>query len=82
MKRIVRFSEQISSAPSPTTQTGAYPSMRVLRFNSSQQKQTGKNGLNYLITSFMLLFHVGAVAAVFFFTWEALFVDLFVLADG
>jgi fatty-acid desaturase len=51
--------------------------MRVLRFNRSPQNQPGKNRLNYLIASFMLLFHVGAVAAFFFFTWEALFVAIF-----
>jgi fatty-acid desaturase len=52
-------------------------SMPVLRFNSSRINEPGKNQLNWLISSFMVLFHVGAVAALFFFTWNALFVAVF-----
>jgi sn-1 stearoyl-lipid 9-desaturase len=51
--------------------------MRILRFNNSRENQTGKNRFNWLIASFMTLFHVGAVSALFFFTWNALFVAIF-----
>jgi sn-1 stearoyl-lipid 9-desaturase len=34
-------------------------------------------GINWITTSFMILFHAGAVAALFFFTWKAFFVALF-----
>ena len=50
---------------------------RELRFNSSRKNQPGKGRFNWLIASFMTLFHVGAVAALFFFTWNALFVAIF-----
>jgi hypothetical protein len=46
--------------------------MRVLRFNGSRQNHPGKKRFNWLIASFMVLLHVGAVAALFFFTWESL----------
>ena len=51
--------------------------MRTLRFNTLRKSQPGKNKLNILIASFLGLFHVGAVAALFFFTWNAFFVALF-----
>ena len=52
-------------------------STRVLRFNSVQNNQPGKNRINWLIAPVLTLFHVGAVAAPFFFTWNALFVAIF-----
>lgn len=33
--------------------------------------------INWLTTSIMVLFHIGAIAALFFFSWKALFVALF-----
>jgi PhnB protein len=36
-----------------------------------------KNEINWVTATFMMLFHVGAVAALFFFTWKAFFVALF-----
>jgi fatty-acid desaturase len=50
---------------------------RALRFNSVPKNQAGTKRLNWLIASFMVLLHVGAVAALFFFTWNALFVAIF-----
>jgi sn-1 stearoyl-lipid 9-desaturase len=35
-----------------------------------------KGEINWVTTSFMTLFHVGALAALFFFTWKAFFVAL------
>ena len=59
------------SIAEPTT------SMRALRFNTSQKKGPGKKQLNWLITSFIVLFHVGAVLAFFYFTWSARFIAIF-----
>src|SRR5690349_13956846 len=33
--------------------------------------------INWLTTAFMVFFHVGAIAALFFFSWKALFIALF-----
>jgi stearoyl-CoA desaturase (delta-9 desaturase) len=49
----------------------------VLRFNASRKSDSEKDRFNWLIAAFMVLFHVGAVAALFFFTWKAFFVALF-----
>ena len=38
------------------------------------QKETG---INWLTTSIMVAFHIGAIAALFFFSWKALFIALF-----
>ena len=51
--------------------------MPALRFNSTRINEPGKNQPNWLISTFLVLFHVGAVAALFFFTWNALFVAIF-----
>jgi sn-1 stearoyl-lipid 9-desaturase len=40
-------------------------------------KKSSDTDINWLTTSFMILFHVGAVAALFFFSWKAFFVALF-----
>jgi fatty-acid desaturase len=37
----------------------------------------GDDKINWVTASFMLLFHLGAVAAIFFFTWKALLVAAF-----
>ncbi len=42
-----------------------------------QKKQTGEDKINWVTASFVVLFHLGAVAALFFFTWKALFVAIF-----
>ena len=33
--------------------------------------------INWVTAGFMLAFHIGAIAAIFFFTWKALFVAAF-----
>jgi fatty-acid desaturase len=53
------------------------PATRALRFNSTRIKQPGEKQFNWLIASFIAMFHVGAMTALFFFTWRALFVALF-----
>ena len=37
----------------------------------------GDEQINWVTAIFMFLFHAGAVAALFFFTWKALFVAIF-----
>jgi stearoyl-CoA desaturase (delta-9 desaturase) len=51
--------------------------MRPLRFNTSRDNGPGNKKFNWLIASFMLLLHAGAVVALFFFTWPAFFVAIF-----
>lgn len=51
--------------------------MASLRFNSPRKVLSDHNRPNWLIASFMLMFHAGAIAALFFFTWNALFVAIF-----
>ncbi len=38
--------------------------------------QTKKKSINWVTTGFMIVFHVGAIAALFMFSWKALFVGL------
>ena len=42
-----------------------------------QKRQAEKNEVNWITAAFMAAFHVGAIAALFFFTWKALFVAMF-----
>ncbi len=41
------------------------------------KKAAGENEINWVTAIFMFLFHVGALAALFFFSWKALFLALF-----
>jgi len=41
------------------------------------RKQAANDEVNWITAIFMILFHIGAVAAIFFFTWKALFVACF-----
>ncbi|MGB9069344.1 MAG: fatty acid desaturase [Candidatus Acidiferrales bacterium] len=41
------------------------------------KKSAADNEINWVTASFMVAFHIGAVAALFFFTWKALFVAIF-----
>lgn len=49
----------------------------VLQGNGVHRGRSGKNRLNWAIAPVMVMFHVGAVAALFFFSWTGLFVALF-----
>ncbi len=51
--------------------------MRPLLFNSLRTNQPNNNRFNWLIATSLGLFHVGALAALCFFTWNALFVAIF-----
>ena len=41
------------------------------------KRQAEKGEVNWVTAAFMAAFHVGAIAALFFFTWKALFVAMF-----
>ena len=42
-----------------------------------EKRQAEKGEVNWITAAFMAAFHVGAIAALFFFTWKALFVAMF-----
>jgi stearoyl-CoA desaturase (delta-9 desaturase) len=44
---------------------------------SLKKQQAYADGVNWLTTTVMVLFHLGAIAALFFFTWKAFFLTLF-----
>ena len=48
-----------------------------MELESLEKRQAAKGEINWVTAIFMGLFHVGAVAALFFFTWKALFVAMF-----
>lgn len=48
-----------------------------MRLESAKKQQAMHHGVNWFTTSIMVIFHLGAIAALFFFTWKALFVAAF-----
>jgi hypothetical protein len=42
-----------------------------------EKRQAANNEVNWVTAGFMAAFHVGAIAALFFFTWKALFLAMF-----
>src|ERR1700733_9969558 len=48
-----------------------------MQLEALERKAAAKNEINWVTASFMLLFHIGAVAALFFFSWKALFTLIF-----
>ena len=42
-----------------------------MRVESTKKQQATQHGVNWFTTSVMVIFHLGAVAALFFFTWKA-----------
>jgi stearoyl-CoA desaturase (delta-9 desaturase) len=48
-----------------------------MQLEALRRKQAADNEINWVTASFMGAFHLGAVAALFFFTWKALLVALF-----
>src|SRR5277367_3457671 len=66
-------SPERASAVGRETVTSSAP----LQFDSKRNNQPGQNRLNWEITPVLVLFHVGAVAALFFFSWHRLFVAIF-----
>jgi sn-1 stearoyl-lipid 9-desaturase len=48
-----------------------------MQLESLEKRQAARNEINWVTAIFMTAFHVGAIAALFFFTWKALFVAMF-----
>ena len=48
-----------------------------MELDALERKQAADNEINWVTASFMIAFHLGAIAALFFFTWKALFVAMF-----
>ena len=44
-----------------------------MQLEALARKPAADNEINWITASFMILFHVGAIAALFFFSWKALF---------
>src|SRR5256886_17459601 len=49
----------------------------AMELETLNRKPAADNEINWVTATFMALFHVGAVVALFFFTWKALFVSMF-----
>ena len=49
----------------------------AIELEDLKKKQAADNEINWVTASFMMLFHLGAIAALFFFTWKAFFVAVF-----
>jgi sn-1 stearoyl-lipid 9-desaturase len=47
-----------------------------MQLDSLHRNRTENSGINWVTTIFMVAFHLGAVAALFFFTWKALLLAL------
>ncbi len=48
-----------------------------MQIENLKTEQPGDGGINWLTSSVMVLFHLGAVVALFFFTWKAFWVAFF-----
>jgi sn-1 stearoyl-lipid 9-desaturase len=46
------------------------------KIESLKKRQAAEDGINWLTTTVMIVFHLGAVAALFFFTWKAFCIAL------
>ncbi len=53
-----------------------------MTFSDLGKESSKEHGINWVTAIFMLLFHVGAVAALFFFTWKAFFLGIFLYWVG
>jgi len=49
----------------------------AMELETLNRKPAADNEINWVTATFMALFHVGAIASLFFFTWKALFVAMF-----
>ena len=48
-----------------------------MQLQDLERTPASKDEVNWITAAFMAAFHVGAVAALFFFTWKALLVAIF-----
>jgi fatty-acid desaturase len=73
----VRNLEQTSSGRACIRNAETMTTTNVFQGDCARNNQADKNRLNWAIAPVLTLFHVGAVAALFFFTWRGLFVAIF-----
>src|ERR1700754_2989959 len=59
------------------TQDGRHQSRGQMAQQAKAQEKVKDTSINWLTTTFMVVFHLGAIAALFMFSWKALFVALF-----
>jgi sn-1 stearoyl-lipid 9-desaturase len=69
--------EQIFSARLTIRNKETMTTTALLQENCVQDDQPSKNRVNWGIAPVLFMFHVGAVAALFFFSWTGLFLALF-----
>src|ERR1700694_4662548 len=50
---------------------------KMTQLQALERKQSAGDQTNWVTAFFMAAFHIGAVAALFFFTWKAVFVAIF-----
>ena len=48
-----------------------------MELQALERKPAADNEVNWVTAGFMLAFHIGAIAALFFFTWKAFFLSMF-----
>ena len=70
-------SEQNSSERSCIIDTETMSTTPALQLDAFRNNQRAKNQFNWQIAPVLIMFHVGAVAALFFFSWTGLLVALF-----
>jgi fatty-acid desaturase len=70
-------SGQTAPELTPSIHKEAMTSTGTLPLIGSRSSQPAKNPLKWSIVPVLLMFHIGAVAALFFFSWTGLFVALF-----
>ncbi|MGB8673930.1 MAG: hypothetical protein WCD27_06210, partial [Candidatus Acidiferrales bacterium] len=49
----------------------------AIELTDLQKRAAEKDEINWVTASFMTMFHVGAIVALFFFTWKAFFIAAF-----
>jgi hypothetical protein len=49
----------------------------MTKLQALERKRPAGDQINWVTASFMAAFHVGAIAALFFFTWKAVFLSIF-----
>ena len=76
-KTKVSNSEQFSSWRESILKSATMTTTAVMHSKSARSELASKNRLNWAITPVLLLFHIGAVVALFFFSWSALFLAIF-----
>jgi fatty-acid desaturase len=64
-------------ADHPPTPARHLASAVISRLKPLEKKHAKETGVNWTTATFMVLFHLGALASVFFFTWQALLLAIF-----